>query len=100
MKAICINGEKQTMEMIEVGNLDDVRQIIGCNSLEKDETGPGADHLFFDEECFLKAKPGKIKVDSLVPVSGIALVLGCQPDGQLCDVEVSIEALKSRTRFP
>lgn len=99
MKAILIDGQAQTLSEVEVTNEADIQKLVGSDTLEKDETGPGADHLFFDEECFLKALPGKFKIDRLIPVSGKGVVVGYTSDGVLCNVEVTLDDLKGRTVF-
>lgn len=99
MKAICINGETQTFELVDVNSEADIKKLVASDTIEKDETGPGADHLFFDEECFLKSLPGKFKIDRLIPVSGKGVVVGYTDDGVFCDVEVTLENLKARTLF-
>jgi len=97
MKAHIIKPESQTIETIDVNNKDDIVRLIGFDTIIADGIGEG-DNLYFDEECFLRGSSGRFQIDTLVPVSGIGVIAGSS-DEKLADVEISIDALRSRIKF-
>lgn len=100
MKAFLITPDSQSVEAVEVESLDDLRQLIGFDTLESDELGAAGDRLYFDEECFLRGSTGRFKVDSLVPVSGKGVVVGSSGDAQqLSDVAMDIDDLVARIQY-
>ena len=100
MKALKIDPETKSIEEIEITNHDDIVKLIGFETVISDEIGPGGDHLFFDEECFLRGSSGRFQIDSIIPVSGVGIVMGASVDGaRLHDVSSNIESLSSRTRY-
>jgi hypothetical protein len=100
MKALLITPDQQIIEAIDVNNLDEIRQIIGYDTLESDAIGSDGDKLFFDEECFLRGTSGRFQVDSLIPVSGKGVVVGASADNtDLQDVSISIDNLTARTKY-
>ena len=100
MKALLIDPETQQIETTEVNDMDDVRRLVGYDTLESDAVGTGGDRLFFDEECFIRGTTGRFQIDTLVPVAGRGVVVGVSADGEgLADAQVSAAALAERTRF-
>ncbi len=100
MKAFLIAPDSQSVEPVEVASLDDIRQLIGFDTLESDEVGSQGDRLYFDEECFLRGSSGRFKVDSLVPVSGKGVVVGTSGDAQqLGDVAMVLDELVGRIQY-
>jgi hypothetical protein len=100
MKAFLITPDTQSIEDIEVDSLDDLKVLIGFDTLESDAVGSEGDRLYFDEECFLRGASGRFQIDTLVPVSGKGVVLGTAGEGaELCDVTLDIEDLRRRTKF-
>ena len=75
MKALLINPEAKSIEPIEIETRADIVRLIGYETLESDAVGDAGDRLFFDEECFLRATPGRFQIDRLIPVSGMGLSL-------------------------
>lgn len=99
MKAFLIDPVATSIEAVAVANLDDVRKLIGYDDLESDEI-EGADRLYFDESCFIRGAPGKFRLDSLIPVAGRGVVVGCAEDAEtLLDTALTLEALRARTVF-
>lgn len=100
MKAIVISPATQSIEPIDVATLDDVKAVIGYDTLESDAIGTQGDRLYFDEECFLRGTSGRFQIDTLVPVSGRAVIVGTADDGAtLRDVATDIEDVRSRIKY-
>jgi len=100
MKALLITPEDQSIEEVEISGKEDIVRLVGYDTLESDEVGEQGDRLFFDEECFLRATPGRFQIGSLIPVSGKGVVVGMADDGvTLKDVTLDGEALRGRLKF-
>jgi len=100
MKALLISPETQQIEAIEVGDIDEIKTLIGYDTLESDAVGDAGDRLFFDEECFIRGTEGRFQIDSLIPVAGKGVVVGAGGDGaSLTDVRITTEELVARTKF-
>ena len=100
MKAYLINPEQQSIEPVDVAGLDDIKALVGFDTLESDAIGAGGDQLYFDEECFLRGASGRFQIDTLIPVSGRGVVVGTGRGGEsLSDVTTEIDDLRNRTRF-
>jgi hypothetical protein len=100
MKAFLIDPAQRSIEVIDVGAREDIAAIIGFDTIESDAVGTGSDRLFFDEECFLRGTGGRFQIDTLVPVSGRAVVVGVTGDGAtLCDVAVDLDSLRGRIKY-
>ena len=100
MKAILIDPEKQTVEVVEIDGQEDIARLIGYDTIESDEIGPEGDRLYFDEECFLRGAAGRFQIDSVVPVSGKGLVVGTSDAGAtLRDATSDVEALRQRLKY-
>lgn len=100
MKALLITPESRSIEEIQISGRDDIVRLVGYDTLESDEVGDQGDRLFFDEECFLRATPGRFQIDSLIPVSGKGVVVGMADDGAtLKDVSLDCDGLRTRLKF-
>ncbi|MBS1218560.1 MAG: hypothetical protein H6R21_1693 [Proteobacteria bacterium] len=100
MKAILIVPETQSMAAIDISGREDIARLIGFDTIESDAVGMAGDRLFFDEECFLRGGGVRFQIDSIVPVSGKALVVGTADDGKvLRDVVTDIDSLRSRIKY-
>jgi hypothetical protein len=100
MKALLINPENRTIESIQIDGHDDIIRVVGYDTVTSDEISTGGDHLFFDEECFLRGTTGRFQIDSLVPVSGKAVIMSTADEGTtLRDVESSSEDISARIRY-
>jgi hypothetical protein len=100
MKAILIDPAARSIEMVEVGGREDIAKLIGHDTIESDAVGTNGDRLHFDEECFLRGTGVRFQVDSLVPISGRAVVVGASGDGTaLRDVATDVESLRGRIRY-
>lgn len=100
MKAYLIDAENQTVEKIDVENMDDIVRLIGYKTIESDAVGNAGDRLFFDEECFLRGSAGRFKIDTVIPVSGKAILIGANEEGTtLSDVHTDLDDLHSRIKY-
>ena len=97
MKAYLINPESQSIESIEIQNQNEIQAQIGYDTVISDELGDDQ-HIFFDEECFLRQAKGRFQIDKLVPISGKAIVMG-KTGEDLKDVSLDDSALAARITF-
>lgn len=98
MRAILIQPDTRNLEVVDVRNRDDIARLVGYATLESDAVGSAGDHLFFDEECFLRGTTGRFQIDTLVPVSGVGVVVGMDGDA-LRDATTDLEDLRHRIRY-
>ena len=100
MKALLIDPEKRTIEAVEINGREDIARLIGFDTIDSDAIGSAGDRLYFDEECFLRGTPGRFQVDTVIPVSGKAVLGGTADDGAtLHDVAMDIDSLRHCTKF-
>jgi hypothetical protein len=100
MKALLINPETRSIEAIDIGSHAELASLIGYDTIESDAVGTAGDRLYFDEECFLRGTTGRFQIDTLVPVSGRAVIVGTADDGAtLHDVATGIEDVRSRIKY-
>jgi len=100
MKALLINPESRSIEAVDIGSQAELASLIGYDTIESDAVGAAGDRLYFDEECFLRGTAGRFQLDTLVPVSGRAVIVGSADDGAtLRDVATDIEDLRSRIKY-
>ena len=100
MKAFLITPDTQSIDQVDVTSLDDIKALIGFDTLESDAVGAQGDRLFFDEECFLRGASGRVQIDTLVPVSGRGVVVGAaNGSADLRDVVIDIDDLRGRTKY-
>lgn len=100
MKAILITPERKSVETVDIGGHDDIKAIIGFETIESDAVGDAGDRLFFDEECFLRGGGARFQVDTLIPVSGKALIVGIATDGKaLRDAATTLDSLRGRIKY-
>lgn len=100
MKAILINAQARTIEPIDIGGRDDIARLVGYDTLESDAVGKAGDRLFFDEECFLRGSSGRFQIDTVIPVSGVGVIVGTEDDGStLCDAKTAVDDLRSRIKY-
>jgi hypothetical protein len=99
-KAFLISSEYKSIELIELSDKNEIATLIGFDTIESDDVGNGGDCLFFDEECFIRGSSGRFQIDKLIPVAGKGVVVGVAADSTtLTDVSLSLDKLRSRTRF-
>lgn len=92
--------EIRSLELTE-GTMQ-IAAFIGAKQVDFDEIDDGGDRLYFDEDCFIKAKPGdaRFKVDNLAPVSGLGIICGTEsPEGVLQSTHNDLASLTKRVKF-
>jgi len=100
MKALLINPETRSIESIDIGSHAELASLIGYDTIESDAVGTAGDRLYFDEECFLRGTTGRFQIDTIIPVSGRAVIAGSADDGAtLRDVATDIEDVRSRIKY-
>jgi hypothetical protein len=100
MKAILIKPDTRSLEAVDVQSRDDIVRLVGYDTLESDVVGNAGDRLFFDEECFLRGTTGRFQIDTVIPVSGVGVLVGTAADGvTLRDVATGIDELASRIKY-
>ena len=100
MKAILINAQSRSIEPVEISGREDIVRLVGFDTLESDVVGSAGDRLYFDEECFLRGATGRFQIDTLIPVSGIGVIVGTAGDGKtLRDVATDIDNLRGRIKY-
>ena len=97
MKAFLISPESQSIESIDIQDQNDIKSHIGYDTVISDELGDDQ-HIFFDEECFLRQSKGRFQIDKLIPISGKAIIMGMSGDA-LSDVSLDKSALAARVSF-
>ena len=100
MKALLISAAEESIGEIEVSSLDDIKALIGFDTIESDTIGSEGDRLYFDEECFLRGTDGRFQIDTVIPVAGKGVVVGTEEDGvTLRDVATTIDGLRGRIKY-
>lgn len=100
MKAYVITPASQSIEVVDIATLDDIKTLIGFETLESDAVGTEGDRLYFDEECFLRGTAGRFQIDKLIPVAGKGVIIGTGDGGlALRDVAIDIEDLRRRIAY-
>ena len=99
MKAYLNTAENQSIDPIEVSSLDDIKSVIGFDTIESDAIGTDEDRLYFDEECFLRGSSGRFQIDNVIPVSGKGVIMAANDETALLDVIMSIDELSQRIKF-
>lgn len=99
MKALVIDAENQTIEPAEINTESEIQSIIGFATVISDPIDNQGDRLYFDEECFLRGSGGRFQLDTLVPVSGKAVIAGSDASGNLADVVIEQQDLAQRVKY-
>ena len=100
MKALLIKPDSQAIEKIEISGMDDIKELIGFDTITSDAVGNTGDRIFFDEECFLRQTSGRFQVDTLIPISGKAVIVAADEDGEaLRDVVLGADELGGRVKY-
>ena len=99
MKAYLITPDKDSIEPVDIAGLEAIKALIGFDTIESDAIGKHGDRLYFDEACFLRGGGVRFQIDTVIPVSGRAIVIGTGADGSLRDVAMELEELRGRLRY-
>lgn len=99
MNAYLIDANQKTVCAVDITGLNDVKKLIGYDSVDSDEIDNSGDRLFFDESCFLRDQTGKgrFKLDNLAPVADKGVVTGSDGEAtNLKDAAATLAALQQR----
>jgi hypothetical protein len=100
LKSILIDPVARSIEIVDISGTEDIAKLIGFDAIASDEIGKQGDHLYFDEDCFLRGSSGRFQLDSLAPVAGKAVIIGTSDGGNaLRDVVADTESLRSRIKY-
>jgi hypothetical protein len=100
MRAIVISPASRSVETVDVATVDDIKAIVGYDTLESDAVGTQGDRLYFDEECFLRGTSGRFQIDTVIPVAGKGVIVGSADGGAtLRDAVTDLEDLRHRLRY-
>jgi hypothetical protein len=103
MNAYLIDPSTREIRRVDLTQCtQEIASLLGAKSVDFDEIDDGGDRLYFDEDCFIKAKPGdaRFKVDNLAPVSGAGLICGTEsPDGVLQSAQNDLADIEKRVQF-
>jgi hypothetical protein len=100
MKAILITPENRSIESIDITSREDIARLIGFDTIESDAVGTDGDRLYFDEECFLRGAGARFQVDSIIPISGKAVIAGTSGEAAaLCDAAIDVDSLRGRIKY-
>jgi len=100
LKAILINPDSRAVELIDINRREDIARMIGFDTIASDEVGKEGEHLYFDEDCFLRGSSGRFQLDSLAPVAGKAVIIGSAENGkELRDTSIDIDNLRGRIKY-
>jgi len=99
MKALLIKPAEHSIEAIEIGSMDEIVQFIGFDTVISDDVGKEGDKLYFDEDCFLRGNKDKFQIDTVIPVSGVGILIGSDGSDGLADLKADIADIRARTKF-
>lgn len=103
MHAFLIDPAARNVEAIDIADgLQDIKKMIGFETVDFDEIDDNGDRLYFDENCFIRTESGaaRFKVDNLAPVAGRGVVIGANASSQTpADAVVTLEQLIRRVTF-
>jgi len=101
MKAYLIDPASQSATTIHLrSGLDEIRQLIGFDTVDSDELNQTGDRLFFDEKCFIRNEPGagRFKFATEAPVAGRG-VIACMVDGVFRDCSLTLDEVEQKLEF-
>jgi hypothetical protein len=101
MKAFLIDPAIQSVTAVDLrSGLDEIRQLIGFDTVDSDEINAAGDRLFFDEQCFIRNEPhaGRFKFATEAPVAGRG-VIACMVNGAFQDCSLTLAAIQQQLEF-
>ncbi len=102
MKALLITPASESVELVEVSSEEDIKRMIGFDTIDSDEIGPDGDRLYFDEECFIRgdAVSGRFQIDKVAPVAGKGMIVGSADGGKTFqDITSDVDSIKARLAY-
>ena len=101
MKAFLIDPAIQSATAVDLlAGLDEIRQLIGFDTVDSDEVNAAGDRLFFDERCFIRNEPGagRFKFATEAPVAGRG-VIACMVNGDFQDCSLTLDEVRQQLVF-
>ena len=98
MRGWYIDPESRSVEAVEIHSDEDIAKLIGYDTVAADAIDDH-DSLHFDEECFLRRSAGRFQLDTLVPVSGKAVIIGRDEQGKIADVTLDEQGIAARLAY-
>jgi hypothetical protein len=104
MQIYAIKPVQHKLEVVEFGgDIEEIKKIIGFDTIELDAIDDNGNVLYFDENCFLRDSTtlGRFQLNSLAPVAGVGVVVRClSPDTQQFETPtMTLEELQSKVKF-
>jgi hypothetical protein len=101
MKAFLIDPAIQSATAVDLrAGLDEIRQLIGFDTVDSDEINAAGDRLFFDDHCFIRKEPGvgRFKFATEAPVAGRG-VIACVVNGAFQDCSLTLAEVQQKLVF-
>ena len=101
MKAFLIDPSTQRATAVDLrAGLDEIRQLIGFDTVDSDEVNAAGDRLFFDERCFIRNESGagRFKFATEAPVAGRG-VIACMVNGAFQDCSMTLADVQQQLVF-
>mgnify|MGYP000094305737 FL=1 len=100
MKAYLINSKDELIVEVDVKDYHHKLELLNCRMLELYPYNLNGNDIWTDEEGNLKEYNYYVELDNKYIVSGNAIILSCDDEGDSADVkDLTIEELKSRVKF-
>ena len=103
MKVFLINPKLKEVTEVEIEpSIEAIQDLIGFKTVDSDEIDANFDHLFFDEECFIRQQDQvrRFKVDYLAPIAGKGVIANSSDNGKvLSNPKVTLADLIKRVTF-
>ncbi|MBL1292590.1 MAG: hypothetical protein COB61_001825 [Thiotrichales bacterium] len=102
MKAFLIVPATESIDVVDIDSVEDIKAMIGFDTIDSDEIGPDGDRLYFDEECFIRgdAVSGRFQLDKVAPVAGKGMIVGSSEGGNTIQDAVSdVDSIKKRVVY-
>jgi hypothetical protein len=115
MRGYLVDSERQTIEEIDSAfEIEDMCRLLGCQIFTngsrplRGNIEDGFDVVYVSDDDLLEGRDDQrfwFQVDadrnppSSHPIAGNGLVMGCDPEGKACDVQIAIDEVRARVTF-
>ena len=101
MRLIKIDPKHRTVETVDSnGTLGALRQLIDCRVIDVCARQANGDALTVDDEAlFLEPQPAAFNFDGFGPIHGIAVVTGCDEEGETVEPTMTVEGVTERIEW-
>ena len=100
MKAYLIDPVTQFIRATKVESLEDIKQLIGFDSVNFDVIDDVGDRLYFDDEADSRGNESRFQIDNVITVVGKGVIVGTTDDGEtLCDANIDMYGLNRRLKY-